>query len=251
METLAASTCKGLLQVNKEFLKISLRNVNRVNIQKPLPPHYRRAKIEYLTRPKYFEKGEKEQWFLPLESQCLKEEELRRKQAPKDEENLYEKLLAKDLKNWFENSKLIAFFHANPIQFDDRFEAEVRLRKENMYLKKYGKHTVNLALEGTPYISVMPLFVSHTEMVFCSEPKVDKLLKICKKMRYHCLLAAIVEGQLLSVSQLTALSQVRDLATARAQLVAVLNAAQSQMVNGLTFHQQRIVTGLQQYAPAE
>lgn len=57
-----------------------------------------------------------------------------------------------------------------------------------MYLKKYGKHTVNMALEGTPYISVMTLFKSHTEIVFCSEPKVDKLMKLASKMHFHVLL---------------------------------------------------------------
>lgn len=61
-----------------------------------------------------------------------------------------------------------------------------------MYLKKLGKHTVNMALEGTPYISVMQLFVSHTEMVFCSEPKVDKLLKVASKMHHHVLLGETV-----------------------------------------------------------
>lgn len=57
-----------------------------------------------------------------------------------------------------------------------------------MYLKNYGRKTVTMALEGTPYISVMPLFVSHTDIVFCSEPKVNSLVKLASKMRYHILL---------------------------------------------------------------
>lgn len=50
------------------------------------------------------------------------------------------------------------------------------------------------------------------------------------------------------MSQLKTLSQVKDLTTARAQLVAVLNAAQSQLVSGLTYHQSSLVYGLQQYS---
>lgn len=38
------------------------------------------------------------------------------------QENPYERLLAKDLNKFFMESKLIAFFHANPIKFDDRFD---------------------------------------------------------------------------------------------------------------------------------
>lgn len=61
-----------------------------------------------------------------------------------------------------------------------------------MYLKRLGKHTVSMALEGTPYMPVMSLFVSHTEMVFCSEPKVDKLLKVAAKMHHHVLLGKVI-----------------------------------------------------------
>lgn len=45
-------------------------------MQRPRPPHYDRAKIEYLVKPKYFEKGERESWFIPSTSSCLKQEEL-------------------------------------------------------------------------------------------------------------------------------------------------------------------------------
>uniref|UniRef100_A0A1B6KHQ5 Large ribosomal subunit protein uL10m n=1 Tax=Graphocephala atropunctata TaxID=36148 RepID=A0A1B6KHQ5_9HEMI len=248
MENLAVSSFKGLLQINKGAFSILVRNSNRINVQKPRPPHYKRAQIEHLVKPKYFERGERELWFIPSASQCIKQEEEEAKKRCREQDNPYERLLAKDLRNWFLKSKLIAFFHCNPIKYDDKFEVEVRLRKEGMYLKKMGKHTVNMALEGTPYISVMPLFATHTEIVFCSEPKVDKLLKIAGKMRQHVLLAAVVEDRLLSVSQLRALRQVKDLTTARAQLVSVLNAAQSQLVSGLTYHQSSIAEGLRQFA---
>uniref|UniRef100_A0A1B6H463 Large ribosomal subunit protein uL10m n=1 Tax=Cuerna arida TaxID=1464854 RepID=A0A1B6H463_9HEMI len=248
MENIAVSTFKGLLQINRGVVRTTVRNSTRVNIQKPRPPHYTRAKIEHLTKLKYFERGERDAWFIPSVSQCLKEKEEEFKRMRKEEDNPYERLLAKDLRNWFLKSKLIAFFHCNPIRFDDRFEAEVKLRKEGMYLKKMGKHTVNMALEGTPYISVMPLFATHTEMVFCSEPKVSELLKVAGKLYQHVLLAAVVEDRLLSVSQLRTLSEAKDLPTARAQLVAVLNMAQSQLVSGLTYHQTSIAEGLRQYA---
>lgn len=60
--------------------------------------------------------------------------------------------------------------------------------------------------------------------------------------------AAIVEDRFLSVSQLKALRNVKDIETARAQLVAVLNAQQTQLVSSLTYHQNSIVSGLKQLA---
>jgi len=243
----AAFSLKGLLNNNRGTIQITVRYANRINVQKPRPPHYERQKIEALVAPKFFEKGERDRWFLPIAEQCLKQEELDEKKKT-SEDNPHQRLLAKDLRNWFMNSKLIAFFHENPIKFDPRFEAEVKLRKENMYMKKLGRHTVEMALESTQYTAVLPLFSSSTVMVFCSDPKLDKLLKVTSKLHHYVLLAAIVEDRLMSVSQLKSLSQVKDITTARAQLVSLLNTVQSQMVASLIYHQSNLVGGLQQYA---
>lgn len=67
------------------------------------------------------------------------------------------------------------------------------------------------------------------------------------KVSQSCL-AAVVEGRLMSFSQMQEYSELKDLTTARAQLVSVLNTAQQQLVTGLTYHQNSIVSGLEQYA---
>lgn len=66
----------GLLCINRSAFTITVRFANRINVQKPRPPHYERQKIEALVRPKYFQKGERESWFLPIANQCLKQEEV-------------------------------------------------------------------------------------------------------------------------------------------------------------------------------
>lgn len=56
------------------------------------------------------------------------------------------------------------------------------LKKQNMYLKQYGKKTVRMALKETKYEPVLTLFSSRNFMVFSQEPQVAKLLKLNRKM---------------------------------------------------------------------
>lgn len=58
----------------------------------------------------------------------------------------------------------------------------------------------------------------------------------------------IVEGKLMSLTQMQEYSQVTDITMARAQLVSLLNSGQLKLINNLTYHQTNLVLGLEQYA---
>lgn len=94
----------GLLQTNKNTLRVFVRYSNRINVGKPRPPHYRRAKIEHLVAPKYFEKNERESWFLPLASQCMKEDELKWREKDKNVVSCRFLLLCYMFKHYLRNS---------------------------------------------------------------------------------------------------------------------------------------------------
>lgn len=51
-----------------------------------------------------------------------------------------------------------------------------------MTLEIHSKHTVKLAVSGTQYEAILPLFVTHNAIIFCDEPKVGKLIKVLKKI---------------------------------------------------------------------
>lgn len=53
--------------------------------------------------------------------------------------------------------------------------------------------------------------------------------------------AAIVEGELLSVSQLVSYSKLKDITNARAQLAATLCLAQSRVISNLSHHQSTLI----------
>lgn len=237
----------GILQQNwTPFLQV-LR-FRRINIQKPRPPFYVRAKVLEFVKPQ-LPKLDVTLWNKPTAVTCKKQEEL--EHGKTRIVNPYEQLLAKDLYNMFATSKLIAFFHRNPYNTEEKFKMDVAFKKEGMYLKENSKHTVKIAVENTPYETILPLFQSRTVMLFSEEPKVRKLLRMIKKMPSIILICGIVEGKLMSLSQMQEYSQLTDIAMARAQLVSVLNSAQLQLANSLTYHQTSLVLGLEQYAQSQ
>lgn len=89
--------------------------------------------------------------------------------------------MAKECANWFNHSKMIAFFHLNSIIAEDLSIFRKFLKRENMHLKQYGKVIVEEAALDTPYEAILSLFNSHTYMVFCEENKSAKMLSIAKK----------------------------------------------------------------------
>lgn len=106
---------------------------------------------------------------------------LKPKLLDEDIENPYQKILAKECLNWFNHSKVIALFHLNPIPSNDRFNAYVAFKKQNMHLKVYGKKTLKMALDGTKYEPFTQHYVSHNIILFNPEPTVKPMLKILKK----------------------------------------------------------------------
>jgi ribosomal protein L10 len=66
-------------------------------------------------------------------------------------------------------------------------------------------------------------------------------------LQYVSVLAAIVDDRLMSVNELVKYSNMPDLKTAQAGLVAVLNAAAVQLTQNLTHHQQTLLGHLRKH----
>jgi len=140
------------------------------------------------------------------------------------QENPYVKLLSKEVLNWFEHSKLIAFFHKNPTDADEEFQvcnlytqnnspnhgffmklfqylsfvelcicfsmqARILLKRSlQMKMKNHGKEIMTEALTGTKFEPVLTLYQASTVVAFGPDPDVRKLLRNLKKMPKHVLL---------------------------------------------------------------
>lgn len=111
-----------------------------------------------------------------------------RPKLEKTVENPFQKLLAKDCFNWFNQSRLVAVFHLNSMSADEQFKAYVAYKKHNMYLKIYGHETLNMALVGTKFEAFTEHYISHNIMLFSPEANIKQMLKISKKFRQMILL---------------------------------------------------------------
>jgi len=100
---------------------------------------------------------------------------------PKEIYNPYQRIIAREVRNWFDNSKMIAICHQNSMTAEEEFEFKVPLKKANMYYKRYSKKIMTLALEDSPYMATMPLYTSHFCLVFGSDASVVAFEKIVKK----------------------------------------------------------------------
>lgn len=202
----------------------------KINIQRPRAPHYDRALFNAVTEP-----------IVPqptITQECYQKRLEKEFVGAADKViNPYEVIIAKEVKNWLDHSKLVAIFHINSINADDLFNVKVAFHKENMHFKAYGISIMKKAMLGNQYEPLLPLFNAKNCIVFSEEAKIAQLLKITKKTPELILLAGVVENRLLSTNELIDLSKLPNLTTARAQLVGVLNSVGGGLVSNLQAHQ--------------
>ncbi|XP_058062889.1 large ribosomal subunit protein uL10m [Anopheles bellator] len=230
----------GLLQSRNPMIAFR-RFRGKINIQRPRQPHYERARVLEIVKP-FYKKPE-------FNAPCL---EAQRTIEHKKIDNPYEVIIAREARNWFEQSRLVAFLHINSIRQEDMFKMQVALHRHNVTVKVYGKSIIRKAVLGTKFEAILPLFEAKTALVFCSdERKINQVLSVLKKTPQVVLLAGIVEGRFLSRNEFVAYAGMPDLTTVRAQLAAVLHGAGSKLVGDLQCHQQQLVQLLEAYTRSE
>jgi len=219
---------------------ISVR-YRRVNVQKPRKPDHYRAVIDTITKPKY-------PWPKPSDmtwsERCPKPISKASKQI---ENNPYENILAKELRELFEQSAMVAIFHKNPVKGEIDFKTRKTFKMAGMDQVVYGKSTLKLALAETNYAVVWDLFQSHSSIVFSSTSQVPKLLKIIKKMPHLILLASIVDGKLLSKNQTVEYGNLVNIDNARAALIGVIQQVNNRCLQTIGQTQLTMVRYLEQY----
>lgn len=209
----------------------------KINIQRPRQPHYERARVIAVTTPRYPEP--------PKTTNCFE------KKSRTVQENPYNDIIAREVYNWLNNSKMVGIFHINSIKSDDYFDARVLLHKQNMQLKQYGQKIIRKAVEGNRFEAILPLFDAQTCLVFSPEPRVSQLLKITRKIPQMLLLAGIVDDTLLSRNEFMQYAQMPGLQSAQAELVQTLNMAGTTLVQNLEAHQKNFVNILDVYAKSD
>ncbi|KAB0791825.1 hypothetical protein PPYR_09147 [Photinus pyralis] len=211
----------------------SVRFRSKINIQKPQLPHHVKATFLELTKPMFPRKVK-----TPIEF-CNKGNIY-----AKDGENPYQEIIAGEVFRWFQSSRLVAFYHMNPMSSDQKFKAFASFKKEKMHFQNFGRRTMELAVKGTAYEAALSLYVSRNFIVFSPEPEIKKLLKISKKFPEIILMAGIYEGKFLSKDELVSYSAIPNIQTAQADLVRTLDSLGGQLVQNLNIHQNTLMHNL-------
>uniref|UniRef100_A0A8W7PCC3 Large ribosomal subunit protein uL10m n=1 Tax=Anopheles coluzzii TaxID=1518534 RepID=A0A8W7PCC3_ANOCL len=228
----------GLLQSRNPLLTFR-RFRGKINIQRPRPPHYERARVLEVIKP-YYKKPE-------FNAPCIDAE--RAKEMKSKLDNPYETIIAREARNWFEHSNLVAFVHVNSIKQEDMFKAQVALHRHNVSVKVYGKSIMRKAVADTRFEAILPLFEAKTAIIFSPEvQKIKQVLSVLKKTPQLVLMGGIVEGRLLSKNEFMAYATMPDITTVRAQFAAVLDSVGGKIVGDLQCHQSQLVNLLDAYA---
>ncbi|XP_065093344.1 large ribosomal subunit protein uL10m [Ochlerotatus camptorhynchus] len=231
---------KALLQSRLPLVSFK-RFRGKINIQRPRKPHYERARVLDLVKPVYKQPD--------FNAPCV---DAGRTQIAQKIENPYEKIIAREVRNWLDHSKMVAFIHLNSIKQEDFFKVQVALHRLQMNVKIYGKSIIQQAVDGTQYEPIQSLFDVKTAMIFCpDEAKIRQLLNVLKKAPQFVLLAGIIQGQFLSKNEFIGYASLPDLTTARAQLTGVLYSAGAKIVSDLECHQNQLVNVLESYVRHE
>ncbi|XP_053695949.1 39S ribosomal protein L10, mitochondrial isoform X2 [Sabethes cyaneus] len=236
---MSSISLKAFLQPCNPLLSLK-RFRGKINIQRPRAPHYERARVLELVKPIYKEPE--------FNAPCFDT----KKEKLAVVENTYEKIIAREVRNWLDQSSIVAFIHLNSIKQEDFFKAQVALHRYQMSVKVYGKSIIRQAVENTKYEAIQPLFLTKTALVFGpDETKVKQLLNVLKKTPQFVLVAGIINGQFLSKNEFVNFASLPDLTTARAQLAAILSSTGAQIVSDLEGHQNQLVNVLEAFVRHE
>jgi len=218
------------------------------NIQRPIPDHYVKAKYLAALAPIYPEPLANVPWY----DACGN---LLKNKKTEAEEHPYEKLLANKVYNHFAESQVIAVLHENPTKAYEKMQVmniktlqrfvnylnflQIRhlLDGHDMRFVYANKNIIKMALAGTEFEPMLRLHVGSTCYLCCKNLEVTKLLKLLKKMPTHILLGAMVQGRLLTRSEVAWCSTLPDISILRAELCSILSSSSSNLSQNLMHHQ--------------
>eukprot|EP00088_Acartia_fossae_P032513 TRINITY_DN33280_c0_g1_i1.p1 TRINITY_DN33280_c0_g1~~TRINITY_DN33280_c0_g1_i1.p1 ORF type:complete len:262 (+),score=9.97 TRINITY_DN33280_c0_g1_i1:51-836(+) len=186
-----------------------------------------------------------------IDCEYAKKEEERREWN--DEVNKLEEFYVREMVEQFEKSRMIAFFHANPMSRNSFRTAWQNGRRIGMELKEYHHRVGKAGLRGTQWENCLhfwfqfPGEMNLQPILFSPNLQPDKLLKYEKKVPEFHLLGCVVENRILSRREVQELVKMPSLEQSRGELLSILNFHQQRTLQLLQSNQQQLSTNLSQY----
>jgi len=163
------------------------------------------------------------------------------------EENGLMRILKKEVKNVFQDCKMIAVIQNNSINAEDMLLLKRRLHKHGITIKFIPNEIMRPFLKDSIYSNMLPLFVGQTVLFVSKEPKVKEMLLSLRGSPQMVLLAACIENTLLSPEGLLSYSKLPSVTVVQGELVSGLTMLTSRTAALLQRHPTHLSALLQQY----
>ncbi|XP_076047376.1 large ribosomal subunit protein uL10m-like [Oratosquilla oratoria] len=156
--------CKPLLTSWNPLTQLVRFRTRTPDIRKPIPQHRLRAVALKLTKPVYDKTLNPLLPIKPVKPKIIKAQE-----------NSFERILANEFYQILESSKVVAMVHRNPMGQKEIYKMKLLFHKSKMKYLWYSNTVAKLAMSGTYYEPLLPLYQSHTVTVVIEENSVAKV----------------------------------------------------------------------------
>jgi len=247
-----AAARPGLLGAAQSVIPGSSQQVRfkrKIYPKRPHQPDWFRKKLLAVSKP-YWDED------VPIENEpldCQYVAKMEEEEQWRDHINQLEKFYVEEMMDLFKGSSMIGFYHTNPIARCNFRKAWQNGRRQGMELRRYNVRVGRAGLKNTEWENCLHFFFDcythdHEQpILFSPENKPKQLINFEKKTPEFHLMGAVIYGRILSRKQIIDLKDVPDLETQRQQLVALLNANQTQLSRSLQSSQEQLARNLEQY----
>ncbi|XP_028287943.1 large ribosomal subunit protein uL10m [Parambassis ranga] len=156
-------------------------------------------------------------------------------------------LMKRDLRNLFQDCKMVAVLQNNSISADDMIMLRHRLLKYGITVKFFPNQVMRSFLSDSVYYNMVPLFVGPTVLFVSKEPKVKEMLTTLRTSPQMTLLGACVDHTLLSAQGIASYSKLPSVTVVQGELVSGLTMLTSRTAGMLQHHPAHLSALLQQY----
>ncbi|KAG7227740.1 hypothetical protein INR49_029505 [Caranx melampygus] len=163
------------------------------------------------------------------------------------EDNPLMLLLKKEVKNVFQNYKMVAVVQNNGSNAEDMMSLKSRLHKHGISVKFFPNQVTRSFLKDSIYSNMAALFIGPTVMIVSKEPKAREMLVALRSSPQMTLLGACIENTLLSAEGIVSYSKMPSMTVVQGQLVSGLTMLTSHTASLLQRHPAHLSALLQQY----
>ncbi|XP_062992530.1 large ribosomal subunit protein uL10m [Elgaria multicarinata webbii] len=139
------------------------------------------------------------------------------------EENGYTRLLLREVKQAFLESKMIAVCQYNYVHGNEIILMRHRLRKYNIHVKFFPNEIMRPFLLESKYKNLLPLFVGRNLLMVSPETRAQEMLRVLKKIPQINLLGACVDDVILSKQGFTNFASLPPMVAAQREVVGALS----------------------------